>query len=70
MKNKKENLKGMNKDELQKQLTTLREELRAIHFKAEGAKSKNVKESATLKKKIARVLTEINKPLHQVSGKS
>ena len=60
MKNKKENLKGMKRDELLKQLTVLREELRSIHFKAEGAKSKNVKESATLKKRIARILTELS----------
>jgi ribosomal protein L29 len=60
MKNKKENLKGMKEDELKKQLTALREELRSIHFKAEGARSKNVKEASTLKKKIARILTELN----------
>ena len=59
MKNKKENLKEMKKDELLKQLNLLQEELRVIHFKAEGAKSKNVKESATLKKRIARILTEL-----------
>lgn len=57
----KENLKGMKKEELQKELATLRENLRAMHFKAEGSRSKNVKESAALKKQIARVLTEINK---------
>lgn len=57
----KENLKGMKKDELEKELSTLRENLRAMHFKAEGSRSKNVKESAALKKQIARILTEINK---------
>ncbi len=60
MKNKKENLKEMKTDELKKQLADLREELRAIHFKTEGSRSKNVKEASTLKKKIARILTELN----------
>lgn len=58
---KKENFKGMKKEELGKELAILRENLRVLHFKAEGSKSKNVKEAATLKKQIARALTEINK---------
>jgi ribosomal protein L29 len=61
MKNKKENFKEMGKDELIKRLATLREEVRVIRFKTEGSKSKNVKEIATLRKQIAKVLTEINK---------
>jgi len=60
-KNTKENFKGMKKDELVKKLASLRENLRVLHFKAEGSKSKNVKESATLRKQIARVLTEMNR---------
>jgi ribosomal protein L29 len=32
-----------------------------IHFKAEGSKSKNVKEAGILKRQIARALTELNK---------
>ena len=60
-KNTKENFKGMKKDELVKKLASLREDLRVLHFKAEGSKSKNVKESATLRKQIARVLTEMNR---------
>lgn len=60
MKNKKENLKEMKTDELKKLLALLQEELRSIHFKAEGSRSKNVKEASTLKKKIARTLTELN----------
>ena len=60
MATKKENLKGMKKEELTKKLSTAREELRSIRFKAEGSKSKNVKEGATLKKQIARLLTEMN----------
>jgi ribosomal protein L29 len=58
---KKDNLKEMKAGELQKELVRLQEEVRAIHFKAEGSRSKNVKEATTLKKQIARVLTQINK---------
>ena len=57
----KNNFKGMKKDELVKELDTLRESIRLMRFKAEGSKSKNVKEVATLKKQVARVLTEINR---------
>jgi len=61
MAKKKENLKGVEKNELLKKLAILRENVRVIRFKTEGSKSKNVKELATLKKGIARVLTVINK---------
>jgi len=57
----KEKFKGMKPEELKKKLLSLREGLRSIRFKAEGSKSKNVKESSVLKKQIARVLTEVNK---------
>lgn len=60
-KNLRENLKGMKGEELKKELSLLQENLRVLYFKAEGSKSKNVKESTNLKKQIARVLTEINK---------
>ena len=60
MKTKKENLKGMKKSELEKKLAILRENARVIRFKAEGSKSKNVKELSALKKNIARILTAIN----------
>ena len=60
MAKKTENLKGMKVDELKKNLADLWENIRVLHFKAEGSKSKNVKEFATLRKQIARVLTEIN----------
>ena len=56
----KQKFKGMKQDELHKELESLRESLRLKRFKAEGSKSKNVKEVSTLKKQIARVLTEIN----------
>ncbi len=61
MAKKKDNFKGMKADELKKKLVSLEDEARLIRFKIEGSKSKNVKEYATLKKQIARVLTEMNK---------
>ncbi len=61
MANKKnDNVKGMTGAELKKKLETLHEEVRSIKFKAEGSRSKNVKEMKNLKKEIARVLTQIN----------
>ena len=59
-KNTKISLKEMSKEDLKKELGLLRENLRVIHFKAEGSRSKNLKESSILKKQIARVLTETN----------
>lgn len=59
MASKKENFKVMKDGELEKKLAALREDLRTIHFKAEGSKSKNVKESQFLRRNIARVLTEL-----------
>lgn len=50
----------MKKDELQKKLAILQENARVIRFKAEGSKSKNVKEPLVLRKQIARILTELN----------
>ena len=61
MAKQKNNLKGMKKDELKKKLLALTESVRIIRFKTEGSKSKNVKELVTLKKEIARILTEINR---------
>lgn len=58
---KKDNLKDMKAGELDKELARLQEEVRAIRFKAEGSRSKNVKESANLRKQIARVMTALNK---------
>jgi len=60
MAKKTENLKGMKISELKKKLLDLEENMRILRFKAQGSKSKNVKEFATLRKQIARVLTEIN----------
>lgn len=51
----------MDKDELKAKRLELQEKLRALKFTTEGSKSKNVKESANLRRQIARVLTEENK---------
>ncbi len=55
----KENFKDMKKGELEKKLGDLSEALREIRFKADGTKSKNVKESAALKKQIAQIMTAL-----------
>ena len=60
-KNTKKSFKEMETVELKKELAVLRENLRVIHFKAEGSRSKNVKEAGILKRQIARALTELNK---------
>lgn len=57
----KEEIKGMKPEELAKKLSALQEEIRSMKFKAEGARTKNVKELSSLKKQIARILTETNK---------
>ena len=61
MAKKTENLKGMEKYELKAKLVSLEESIRSIHFKSQGSKSKNVKEAKTLRREVARVLTEMNK---------
>ena len=60
MAKKNDKLKGMTKTELEKEVFSLQEKIRDIRFKAEGSKSKNVKESLSLRKQIARVLPAIN----------
>jgi len=60
MAKKKENFKDMKAEDLKKKLQSLREELRILNFKSEGARSKNVKESLNLRKQVARILTVFN----------
>lgn len=60
MAKKKEQFKGMKKEEIQKEVLALREKIRLIRFKAEGSKSKNIKEDLALRKQVARGLTIIN----------
>jgi len=60
MAKKKDNLKGMKREDLLKELSGLQESLRVIRFKADGSRSKNVKEYSNLKKQVARILTQLN----------
>ncbi len=61
MAKKKDNLTDAKPADLNKKLETLREELGTMKFKAEGAKTKNVKEASRIKKEIARILTQVRK---------
>ncbi|MEJ0002004.1 MAG: 50S ribosomal protein L29 [bacterium] len=60
MAKKTDNFKGMAKEDLKKKVESIREEIRVIRFKGQGGKSKNVKETANLKKQVARALTAMN----------
>ncbi len=53
-------LKNKNAAEMHKLAHDKREELRAIRANLSGSKTKNVKEIATIRKDIARVLTELH----------
>lgn len=50
--------------ELTKLVLEKREALRAFHFGNAGSKSKNVKEGRTIRKDIARILTEVTSKRH------
>ncbi len=58
---KKQSLKDHSVDDLNKIVTEKRETLRRLRFAVAGSKNRNVKEAATLRKAIARALTELNK---------
>ncbi|HEY4493815.1 MAG TPA: 50S ribosomal protein L29 [Candidatus Paceibacterota bacterium] len=70
MAKKKDNLKNLSIGELHKELRTFEEDLRSMRFKAEGSKSKNVKESLMLRRDIARILTFINQKENVTTKKS
>ncbi len=53
-------LKSWNIADLQKEIATKREALRAFRFGGAGSRTRNVREGRTLRKEIARLLTEIN----------
>jgi ribosomal protein L29 len=53
-------LKNRSVEDLQKELADKREGLRAFRFGGAGSRSRNVKEGRTIKKEIARLLTELN----------
>ncbi len=46
--------------DLQKEIAAKREALRAFRFGEAGTRTRNVKEGKTLRKEIARLLTEMN----------
>ncbi len=53
-------LKEKSEKELEKMLKETREELRKFRFSQVGSSTRNVKQGQELRKKIARILTEIN----------
>ncbi len=55
---KKHSLKNHSNEDLVKLVASKREELRALRFSASGSKNRNVKLSRTLRKDVARALTE------------
>ncbi|HYF12744.1 MAG TPA: 50S ribosomal protein L29 [Candidatus Paceibacterota bacterium] len=56
----KKTLKNHTPEELTKILADKREELRALRFSVAGSKNRNVKLGRTLRKEIAKALTELN----------
>ena len=57
---KKINLETHTPEDLQKLVSDKREELRTLRFSVAGSKNRNVKLASTLRKAIARALTELN----------
>jgi ribosomal protein L29 len=53
-------LKTWSIEDLQKEIATKREALRAFRFGEAGTRTRNVKEGHNLRKEIARLLTEAN----------
>lgn len=68
---KKTSLITNSNEELHKLVGDKREELRALRFSVAGSKNRNVKLARTLRKEIARALTQINtkNTVSQVGGK-
>ena len=57
---KKTNFTKLASEDLAKFVSDKREALRALRFAASGSKNHNVKEARTIRKEIARALTETN----------
>lgn len=53
-------IKNKSIPEMHKEIADMREAIRALRFSAEGSRSRNVKETQTKRREIARLLTEIN----------
>lgn len=58
---KKNSLTKHTPEELTELTSTTREELRVLRFSVAGSKNRNVKQARTLRKRIARALTELKK---------
>lgn len=58
---KKLDYKGKSTQDLIKSLGEKREALRKLRFGTTGSKTRNVKETGTVKKDIARIMTELNR---------
>lgn len=71
---KKNSLTNHSPEELKRLVDDKREELRALRFSTSGSKNRNVKQNRTLRKTIARGLTEMNirtkTTLRQAQGKN
>lgn len=59
---KKQSLATHTVEDLHKLTHDKREELRALRFNVAGSKNRNVKLARTLRREIARALTEVNRP--------
>jgi len=53
-------LKSWSIEDLQKEIATKREALRTFRFGEAGTRTRNVREGRTIRKDIARLLTEMN----------
>jgi ribosomal protein L29 len=62
---KKTSLTNHTIEDLNKLAADKREELRALRFSVAGSKNRNVKQGSTLRKEIARALTELNNERHK-----
>jgi ribosomal protein L29 len=60
----KNTFKDHSSEDLAKFVADKKEELRGLRFSAMGSKNKNVKQAATLRKEIARALTETSARKH------
>jgi ribosomal protein L29 len=60
---KKNSLTKHSAEDLARLVVEKREELRALRFAVAGSKNRNVKQASTLRKQIARALTELNSRL-------
>lgn len=63
-------LKKQSPEELRKALADLREALRAFRFEGAGSRTRNVREGRTIRKEIARILTELRARAIASSGKT